>query len=318
MNKVVAHILEIGCSGLAGVVLSIGYNHFLAPSQSFTFIYNGEEVVVTESTYSELVEENSALNKELSSVQKQLSDLQTQIDQQNSTEEIEKIIQNATEYWNSSDYLQCLTLLKNSKSKSTDIESLYKQYSIEYCNVLLLQADQYISERNYDEAIKILSEGSILVNDNESLNNKIKEIKNKPSALLSNLTPVSGDIESIWNAGQKDNYNNSYTSGICLQQYHNEAAHVVYSLDGKYTVLTGKFVLTEDYKNTDGNYVLYAYSLEDGEMKFINKSSVLSTATRPIDIKFDVTGVMDLVLEVYDSNKSNNNAKTGFVDAKLE
>ena len=31
-------------------------------------------------------------------------------------------MQEATDYWNNSDYEQCLTLLKTTKSKSTDIE----------------------------------------------------------------------------------------------------------------------------------------------------------------------------------------------------
>ena len=138
------------------------------------------------------------------------------------------------------------------------------------------------------------------------------------SVLFSNLIPVSGGIEGYWESGQKDNYNNSYTSGIMMHQNYREAAHVVYALDGKYTQLTGKFVLTEESKNTDGQYVLYAYSLVDGNKNYIWESKVLGTAVRPIDIQIPVSGVMDLVLEVYDPNKTGNNATTGIVDAVLQ
>lgn len=36
-KKILIHILEIGCSGLIGVVATIGYQHFFAQNQSFTF-----------------------------------------------------------------------------------------------------------------------------------------------------------------------------------------------------------------------------------------------------------------------------------------
>lgn len=272
-----------------------------------------------------IYKENENLKIEIDNYKTQLSELneninkkQAEIDLQNSTEEVNEIIQNATNYWNDSDFIQSLSLLKNEKTRSEDIENLYKQYSTEYTNSILLQADNLISERNNEEAIKILQEASLIVFDNKEINEKIEEINNKPSALIANLTPVSGEIERIWNAGEKDNYGNTYSSGICLHQDYSNAAHVVYSLDGKYNILTGKFVLDEASKNTDGNYVLYAYSLIDGNMSLIYTSSTLSTATRPIDIEINVSGVMDLVIEVYDPNKGNNNANTGLVDAKLE
>ena len=171
------------------------------------------------------------------------------------------------------------------KSMSTDVERLYKQYSIEYSYYIISQAELLISESQSDEAIEILKEASTIIFDDTEIRAKIDEISNKPSAFLANLIPVSGDIEDIWNAGERDNYGNTYTSGICLHQSYNNAAHVVYSLDGKYTVLTGKFVLDEASKNTDGNYVLYVYSLSNGNMSLIYESTALSTATRPIDVK---------------------------------
>lgn len=51
--------------------------------------------------------ENENLKNSISDLNLQLNDLQTQINQQNSAEEINKVIQNATEYWSNSDYIQC-------------------------------------------------------------------------------------------------------------------------------------------------------------------------------------------------------------------
>lgn len=52
------------CSGLIGVLLTIGYQHFFGQPQSFTFINNGEEMIVTESDYTELIEQNKTLQNE--------------------------------------------------------------------------------------------------------------------------------------------------------------------------------------------------------------------------------------------------------------
>jgi len=140
---------------------------------------------------------------------------------------------------------------------------------------------------------------------------------------LSDLTPVSGRMDSDtyqkWDVTDIDNYENKYVSGIYLKQYYDKATSLTYALDKKYTKLTGKFVLSQEGKNTDGRYSIIFYSLEnDGNKRLLYESPKLSTATRPIDISVDVTGVLDLVIEVYDSNKSGNNAWTAFVNAVLE
>lgn len=286
-----------------------------------------------EMTYEDAIKaihrENETLKNEVSSLEQQLSELngqldskQAEIDRYNSIEEINKIIQTATTYWDNSDYEEALIILKNSKNKSPDIVKIYEQYSDDYMSGLLLQADALISERNYDGAVGVLEESESLVADSSLLKNKIDEIRDKPSALISDLVPVSGTTGEkqfrFWDVLDQDNYGNRYSSGICLKQEYKDKAHLVYALDNKYSILTGKFVLMENSKNTNGNYVLYAYTLADGETKLLYESQILATATRPIDIEIDVSNVMDLVLEVYDPNKTSNNAWTAFVDARLE
>lgn len=263
-------------------------------------------------------EENKNANITIAELNEQINSFQNQIKEQNSIEEIMEIINSATAYWNNKEYSQALSVLKNSKTISEDIKVIYEQYSAEYCQYLLRQTDILISARNYDDAIKMLHDGSLLVTNNKDLKNRINEINNRPFALLSNLIPVSGEINGTWESGKRDNYGNSYTHGVCMHQSYQKASHVVYALDKKYTVLTGKFVLDEESKNTDGNYILYAYSLQNGNLTLIYESPILSTATRPIEVEIDVSNVMDLVLEVYDPKKSNKNANTGFVNAILE
>lgn len=67
-------------SGLIGVLLTIGYQHFLAPSQSFTFIIEGEEVVVTQSEYMELAQQLEEYESKITDLQKELEQYKDRTD----------------------------------------------------------------------------------------------------------------------------------------------------------------------------------------------------------------------------------------------
>ena len=66
------NILMCIFSGILGVILNILYVHFISPPQSFTFIYDGEEVVVTQERYENVEEENRILSEQNTTLQKEL------------------------------------------------------------------------------------------------------------------------------------------------------------------------------------------------------------------------------------------------------
>lgn len=247
-------------SGIIGVILTICYQHFFNPPQSFTFIYNGEEMVVTESTYTEIMEENSSLKNEIETTQKQVNELQEQIkkqqlelDEQNSLDEINKIIENATSYWNNNDFVQTLTLLKNSKTKSTDISSLYEKYSEEYILKLLTQADLLISERKYDVAIEILKEGKSVVYNDKMLNDKINEINNNQPIKLSDLKiSASRFFSQNQDRPIEDTVGNKYSAGntyITYAEGESNYGYATFYLGKKYTSLNGIVAVSDESEN---------------------------------------------------------------------
>ena len=61
-------ILSCIFSGIVGVIITILYQHYFAQPQTFTFTYNGKEMLVAESAYAELVEENEMLKNDLLSI----------------------------------------------------------------------------------------------------------------------------------------------------------------------------------------------------------------------------------------------------------
>lgn len=65
------------CSGLLGVVLTIGYQHFFSQPQSLVVYYNGEEVTVTQSEFIELDENNKALQERIAALENENAKLQS-------------------------------------------------------------------------------------------------------------------------------------------------------------------------------------------------------------------------------------------------
>lgn len=84
MNKTFAHILEIGCSGLFGVIITLTYQHFF--SYPIVVNINGQEVAVTKSNYTDLVTENELLSMELLNAQDEIKKLQDTLNDENDTE----------------------------------------------------------------------------------------------------------------------------------------------------------------------------------------------------------------------------------------
>lgn len=247
-------------SGIIGVILTICYQHFFNSPQSFTLIYNGEEMVVTESIYTEIMEENSSLKNEIEITKKQINELQEQInkqqaelEQQNSLDEINKIVENATDYWNNNDFVQALTLLKNSKTKSTDISTLYEKYSEEYVLKLLTQVDLLISERKYDDAIELLKEGKSVVYNDKMLNDKINDINNNQPKKLSDLKiSASRFFSQNQDRPIEDTVGNKYSAGnsfITYAEGESNYGYATFYLGKKYTSLNGIVAVSDESEN---------------------------------------------------------------------
>lgn len=193
------------------------------------------------------------LNIEINNLNNQINEQQAKIEQQNSADEINKIIQDATDYWNNSNYIQALTLLKNSKAKSLDIASLYEKYSDEYIMKLLSQADLYISERKYDEAIDILKGGKTVVNNDKMLNDKINDINNNQPIKLSDLKiSASRFFGQNQDKPIEDTVGNRYSAGnsfITYAEGESNYGYATFYLGGEYTSLNGIVAVSDESEN---------------------------------------------------------------------
>lgn len=116
-------------SGIIGVILTICYQHFFSPPQSFTFIYNGEEMLVTESKYTEIMDENNSIkteNEKLKQEYDSVNDLYIQTNKQ-----VEQLNNQIAELQSkSSDNLETLK-----QQYETDINS---KYDVDFQNISLI------------------------------------------------------------------------------------------------------------------------------------------------------------------------------------
>ncbi len=303
-------------SGIIGVILTIVYQYFLSPPQSFTFVYNGEKVAVTKLDYTELVEENKLLKDEIDNykdqidklnkglrneidkyhtqvigLEEQLKNLKIEIDKKNSEEEINRVIQTATEYWNNFDFIQSLTLLKNSKSISTDVESLYKQYSYEYCLNLLKKVDTYIADMQYKDAIALIDNSLMIVYDNTILNQKIDEIKNsKPKNFIDSIKPYEkyGYTEKIGGDYMQmggDKYYNGFQLGI-----NYKTAYAIFNLNSNYKKITGIIGHIDGSGEYDNTLLVFG----DG---IIIDTIDIGFQNLPIEFSINVEGINQLKFE---------------------
>lgn len=205
-------------------------NKDMSYEQALQTIYKENEI---------LKNENLDLNKQLDNLNQKINNKQAEIDNQNLQEEINRVVQTATEYWNNSDFIQSLSLLKNYKSKSVDIELLYSQYSNDYCSYILQQVDAYTDNMQYDDAITLINDVLLLVYDSSILNQKIKEIENsKPNNFMDAIKPYEkyGYTEKV-SSDYMQMGGNKFYNGFQLG-YDHQISYALFNLNGKYNKIT--------------------------------------------------------------------------------
>lgn len=284
----IAEALKVLSSGFLGVVVTIAYQHFFNSPQSFTFLYNGNEIMVTETEYVELVEQNATLQEQLQTAQSKLSSLQTEVENQKSNAAIEQLLRQATDYWNNADYVQALTVLKNTSVQSEDIQLLYSNYSTEYTVTVLAQADSMIAEKRYDEAVSLLTAGQNIVSDPTEIQKKISQIRDNSPAKLSKLKITSSRFFDIQDSKSLvDTVGNSYPSGNLFTTYAEGDSNYGYAsfyLGKKYSGITGTIAVSDESEDVGLEGWVEIYTITGEDYTRLYQSPMLNRMSTPISL----------------------------------
>ena len=205
--------------------------------------------------------ENDNLKAQLDKVNMKINDQQAQIDKQKSEEEISKIIQNATEYGNSLNYVQALYILNNVKDKTPEIEMLINDYSQKYESSIIEQANSLKAEEKLDEACNLIKEAFNILPNSQTLKHELEEIENSYPKNMVDAVPayesggngykeysiaIEGATDYFTMAGV--NYTNGITFDADINILSEDITWAVYNLNNQFTNL--EFIVG----HVDGTY----------------------------------------------------------------
>lgn len=308
-------IKDLAIAIIAAILTGIITNYF-TEGEIMDSITTRFDFVDKEMSYKQALEaiyqERKEDKDEIESLNKEISKQEALINQQNSADEINKTIQNATQYWNEANYQQCLTLLKNSKSRSTDIDALYTKYSDDYISILLSNADSFISQRKYDEAIELLKNGKTLVNNDKMLNDKINEINNNQPIKLSDIKiSTSRFFTQNKDESLEDTVGNKYSttnSFITYAEGKSNYGYATFYLEKKYTALNGIIAISdesEDRRDTQlKGWIEIGTKSNENEFNSLWSSSVLSRTISQIEIpEINIKDSKWLEIRYYNNDK---------------
>lgn len=267
------------------------------------------EIIYQEKTNDK--KEIESLNAQLSELNKKLSDQQFEIDQQNSEKEINKIIQNATEYGNSFNYLQALSILNNVENKTSEIELLKNDYTQKYESTIIEQANNLKTEERLDDASSLINDALNILPDSQILKDKLQEIKNSYPQNMLDIVPAYQNGGNTYTeyistkSGATDVFSMGgvkYTNGMTFNADYNifnDVSWAIYYLNGKYNNLEFTVCHVDGTFNGDDTYLQIFY---DGNLK---EEIPLSPDMSPKPVSIDITGVTQLKFQVPASGGDN-------------
>ena len=330
IKKILIHILEIGCSGLIGVAVTIGYQHFFSQSHSFTFIIKGEEVVLTESelqneltkTQDQLTFTQNELNttqNSLSAAQDELTELKQTLslkedelislnNQLNIAEINKSIIERAKSFADSNDFFNALNILHSASNKTSEINMYINDYTTQYELSIIDQINNLSQENKLDEANIIVIDALKIIPDSQILKDKQQEIEDSFPKNMVDIVPAyesggngykeysttkEGATDYFTMAGVK--YTNGITFDADINILSDGITWAVYNLNNEYTSL--EFVIC----HVDGTYLGNETSLQIFHDGILKEEIPLKPDMMPKSVSLDVTGVTQLKMQVHES-----------------
>ena len=208
------------------------------------------------------------------------------------------------EYEASGDYAEAITYINDNMDViGVDSEVLFDLSNCEqnYREQIILEAEESYEAEGYEGAISIINSGlAILENDDELLKEKEKYINLEP-VLLSALQAYLGEL---YNPGiATDNMGNKYEN--CYLAF-DRTDSATYDIGGEYQSLKATVAVTK----ADINSALYTNNYASikilGDGKILYENSLIDPATKPFEIDVDITGVIDLEIEMTGKNTNLN------------
>lgn len=292
---------------VAGIAVSVVAGLILAGiSWVFGGQWQGRENVEELARTFDFVDANGDFNDAIGSLRAELEAREDQIRQLESDEVGQRAIALAKSRWDSGDYVGALSALSEVEDSSSEVYSVYLDYSSQYAEMVLQQVDELVRGGDYDAAISLLDGAIGAVADSgyrQELEDKKVEVEDgRPKDMLDvvrayqsggnpyvEFSSKGSGAESFSMGGVK------YLDGMTFNADINifdEVSWAVYNLGGEYRTLEFTACHVDGTDLGDDTVLQVFY---DGELK---EEIPLSPDMLPIDVSLDLTGVNQLKLQV--------------------
>ena len=201
----------------------------------------------------------------------------------------------------------------------SDIELTSKKdlYETNYIDNVISEADNFVRNKKYKQAIELLEEILKKYPKNKTLSDKLEHIKKIRPTDISSMVPINlgGGAEmdeAKWNAGvPTDPFGNTYSSSenfIIVSGYNkytyggNGSAYMEYRLYKKYSNISGFVCPYFDIAETGEMFIQII-----GDDRVLYETSVVRKMD-PLEFNVDITDVDYLKINVYYNNRKTRNS----------
>lgn len=180
--------------------------------------------------------------------------------------------------------------------------SLLATYADQFVSAVLAEAQAYFDAREFQKAISVLTAAQDAY-DCAEFSDTIAEYQTYLPADLADCFVLDKAYATIGDTCE-DAYGNTYDNVVT--NYARES-HALFHLDGRFVSLTGFYIPGEDF--WDDKSFVYRKIYSDGTLLY--ESPKLQRLSSPVNIDLNISGVDQLLVELY----SQNYGDSGILDA---
>lgn len=192
----------------------------------------------------------------------------------------------------------------NKIPSEAELSALYTQYSTNYENLVIKNADSALKEQGYEAAIKIASDGLNNLPNSSKIETAISNYETyAPVYLLEDIDYVTkSSYTECTQDVMTDNHGTEYSGHYTFYSTWNGSG-IEFETRGEYKTFTGTAFLSYDDRGFSREVRVKIYS-DDGKLLYQTKPLVKGCS--PETFSIDITGVSILIIELEASTFTAN------------
>ena len=230
----------------------------------------------------------------------------SRIDEMRTTVNVEKLLNEVSQYEEKEDYLGAIKYIQNSSSTVTEDTRVMQKLNVlknQYKDIALKQAEKLSDNSDYEAAIAVLEESQKVLDDKD-ISDAIKRYKDYLPINIADLDYFSGHDFTVDN-NVRDNLGNTHnnvTSPSGENAWANKVTTNIYKINKEYSKLTGLWFQLYDFRTeivggiSATNYYTELEIYGDNKVLY---SGNMQAGYEPKEIDIDISGVSELKIHYF-------------------